>query len=879
MRAAMKRSLWIAAALTLLSGNLRAAPEEAPLSLDEAPAAVESIPALPAQLGADQALTAGLGQEAALGVLPSAIHSLSLAVHAVPAAEAAIRALEPAKSAPPSFSISRPEAASVEAAMPAKAAPSSQMGPSSRTVSAQKPGRADARAVLGAMAAGVESGKPGERQSALALYDGGEQNGSPEDVSVDESAAAESLDVYFSRHDKKALEASSVFSTIRLMDTSGRRWHWNRFRRGAKINVRSGSHTLFVSKVQGASTKSIKKLTKADLAGVYSKDFLRRHGIAQIRKRLMEDLSARKASKPVSLESSVRIVHFMPFGEAKQKIADNKLDDAFGEAVERRNYEIPPALAEASKVLPKTVVLDLSLFPEGLPPEIIEDMNKLMNAGVYFILTTDKPLSGPGSAEEIITKRLSPRQNDKLHRYKLVTLADEGNVLASYDGRFAKEIPMPRFSVSQRELMDLAAQQEGVFKPEINRPDAFAVAVPAGEAPEKFKARYEAALQGLGLPAERYHASVMDGRKGVLVVLRPLDASRAVPVVLSLLRDRQQLYVNPSDMMVISRDPRLLFATKGALQPGVMDSNLNGEALADMALSSLLPEYRVNKPGDLAASASMISSFLQHRDSSGGRRETVEMFLGHVMHSAFNWAIWRYRSDGVFPDAEALVAQAKNIWDETIRYEGKMLDLPPGQTMAAYYEDIGRLRPMHEAVAAILKDYPIVLGTELPNIFVVQRYKGSNPEYRDIFRLVYDFAAARETPEGLEVVIVDFKTGKTPTNHKIDKDVQPQLYEWVARQAWQKMSTTYGSSENLKPVTKVAVRFVYPTGAKGPALNEWSRMHFEKSMKSILRRIRKSWGVSLPGAKLARASAASTGKGRGKKKAASARKGKNGGKS
>ncbi|MDE1975719.1 MAG: PD-(D/E)XK nuclease family protein [Elusimicrobia bacterium] len=872
----MKRSLWIAAALTLLSGSLRAAPEEAPLAVDEAPASVESIPAFPAQLGAEQALTAGLGQEAMPGGLPGAVPSLP-----VPAAKAAIRGLEATKAASPASAIDRDATPNPAAsAMPSAAASSLVLGGSSRAAMTKKPRRAGARAELGVMAAGVESGKPGERQSALALYDGGGRQGaSMENAAVDEgAAAAETLDVYFSRHDKKTLEASSVFSTIRLMDTSGRRWHWSRFRRGAKINVRSGSHTLFVSRVQGASTKSIKKLTKSDLSGVYSKDFLRRHGIAQLRKRLMEDLAARKASKPVGLESSVRIVHFMPFGEAKEKIADNKLDDAFGESVERRNYEIPPALAEASRVLPKTVILDLSLFPGGLSPEIIEDMNKLMNAGVYFILTTDKPLTGPDSAEEIITKRLSPRQNDKLHRYKLVTMADGGNVLASYDGRFAKEIPMPRFSVSQRELMDVAAQQEGVFKPEINRPDAFAVAVPAGEEPEAFEARYKEALQGLGLPAERYRASVMDGRKGApLVVLRPLDAGSAVSVVLSQLRDRQQLYINPSDMMVISRDPRILDATKGALQPATMGSSLDGEALADMALSSLLPEYRHNKPGDMAASASMISSFLQHRDRSGGRRETVEMFLGHVMHSAFNWAIWRYRADGVFPDAEALVAQAKNIWDETIRYEAKMLDLPPGQTMAAYYEDIGRLRPMHEAVAAIVKDYPIVLGTELPNIFVVQRYKGSNPEYRDIFRLVYDFAAARETPEGLEVVIVDFKTGKTPTNHKIDKDVQPQLYEWVARQAWQKMSTNYGSSENLKPVTKVAVRFVYPTGAKGPALNEWSRMRFEKSMKSILRRIRKSWGVPLPGAKPARAAAAS--KSRGKKKAASIRKTKKGKKS
>ncbi|HVC09491.1 MAG TPA: PD-(D/E)XK nuclease family protein [Elusimicrobiota bacterium] len=864
----MKRGLWIAAALTLLSGALHAAPEE--ISIDAPPASVEALPAFPAQLGAGQALSASLvpAADRALGqdALGAAAPLPSLASPAVDV---------PAASAEALVSAQNKTVASQAAVMPTAVAPAAEVISPQAQVSAQsekaKAGRAGAQAVLKSMAADIKSGKPGALASALGLYDGDAANSFGAAAADEGVSAAESLEVYFSRHDKKALESSSAFTTIRLMDTSGRRWHWGRFRHGAKINVHAGSHTLFVSQVQSAATKAIGKLVKTDFAGVYSKEFISRHGIAAIRKRLMEELAARNSSKPVDLESQVRVVHFMPFGEAKQKIAENKQEEAFGAVVERRNYAIPPALAKASKFLPKAVVLDLSLYPQGLPPEIIEDINKLMNAGVYFILTTDKPLSGPDSAEEVITKRLSPKQKDKFHRYKLVTLANGGNTLATYDGRFPKPIPMPRFDRSQRDLMNLAAQQEGVFKPEIDRPDAFAVPVPEGVAPEAFLARYETALQNLGLSSQQYKISVMSGREGALVVLRPLDAGSAIPVALSLLQDRQQLYVNPSDMMVISRDPRLLAATKGALQPAIMDQSLDGEAAADMAFASLLPEYRNNKPGDLATSASGISSFLQHRNFEGGRRETVEMFLGHVMHSAFNWAIWRYRADGVFPDAEALVARAKTIWDETIRFEGKMLALPPGQTMSAYYEDIGRLRPMHTAVAAILKDYPIVLGTELPNIFVVQRYKGSAPDYRDIFRLVYDFAAARETPDGYEVVIVDFKTGKTPTNHKIDKDVQPQLYEWVARQAWEKISETYGSSENLKPVTNVAVRFVYPTGAKAPAFNEWGRMRFEKSMKSVLRRIRKAWGVPLPGARPARAKAAAAAKGKGKKKASSSK--------
>jgi len=861
----MKRSLWIVAALTLLSGALHAAPEE--ISIDAAPVSVEALPTFPAQLGVGQTLSAGLVPDADQTLGQGALGAEAT----IPSLAASAAELPTASVVPGSVSVPAQDKGAVEqaAAAPVSAGVSSQAQAPVQSKEG-KTGRAGAQAVLGSMAAGIESGKPGEMASALGLYDGDAANSFGGAAADEGASAAESLEVYFSRHDKKALESSSAFTTIRLMDTSGRRWHWGRFRRGAKINVHAGSHTLFVSQVQNAATKAIGKLVKTDFAGVYSKEFISRHGIAAIRKRLVEDLAARNASKPVDIQSQVRVVHFMPFGEAKQKIAENKREEAFGAVVERRNYAIPPALAEASKFLPKTVVLDLSLFPQGVPPEIIEDINKLMNAGVYFILTTDKPLSGPDSAEEILTKRLSPLQKDKFHRYKLVTLADNGNTLATYDGKFPKPIPMPRFDRGQLDLMNLAAQEQGVFKPEIDRPDAFAAPVPEDVAPEAFKTRYEASLQELGLSARQYKISVMSGRDGALVVLRPLDAGSAIPVALSLLQDRQQLYVNPSDMMVISRDPMLLAATKGALHPAVMDQSLDGEAAADMAFASLLPEYRNNEPGDLATSASGISSFLQHRNYEGGRRETVEMFLGHVMHSAFNWAIWRYRADGVFPDAEALVAQAKTIWDETIRFEGKMLALPPGQTMSAYYEDIGRLRPMHTAVAAILKDYPIVLGTELPNLFVVHRYKGSTPEYRDIFRMVYDFAAARETPEGYEVVIVDFKTGKTPTNHKIDKDVQPQLYEWVARQAWEKISKTYGSSENLKPVTDIAVRFVYPTGSKAPAFNEWGRMRFEKSMKSVLRRIRKSWGVSLPGAKPARAKkSAASAKGRGKKKGTS----------
>ncbi|MHB2025475.1 MAG: PD-(D/E)XK nuclease family protein [Elusimicrobiota bacterium] len=815
------RKFLIAAALALVGSSCVAAPEDVSIKGESSPMMV--LPAVQMSLeSAWSASATGEGRLPGLDVPPQPL---------VPLPDAAVSAIAGSKTMPVA------DAAPLPVATAEKPAQAKSLAKSSKRAAAD---------LKSAAAIARSSRRDGAYVEGL--YDGS----APADSSVaaDEPKTADALELYFGRHGKKSLESSAIFSSVHLMDTPGRKWHWERFRRGAKIGVHSGSQTLFISKVERGITKIIGRLTKNDLEGVYSRDFLRRNDIRRIRQRMIEDLSARNSYKPVGLHSPVRLVRFMPMGRSKRELSENKGEEPFGDRIiERRAYEIPEALARTSKTLPKAVFLDLRLFPQGIPPEIVEDMNKLMNAGVYFVLATPGPISGSGSVEDILTRRLSPGQKDKFHRYKMLALADDGNTAAYYDGNFPKLMPMPRFDRNQIDIMRYAAGQEGVFGLKIARGDAVAMDIPAGQNVKKFSSRYAQTLARLGIASQNYHMIIAQSSRGSVLALRPLDLGSAVPKLLSLMRDHQQLYVNNGDLMVISRDPVLISATPGAAHPAQMAPNLKDDEAADMALASLLPDYRTNQMGDLAASASSISSFLQKRDKNGGRRETVEMFLGHVMHSAFNWALWRYREDGVFPDEDAIVAQARRIWDESIRNEAKMLSLPAGETMSAYYEDIDRLRPMHRAVAAVLKDYPIVLGTELPNIFITPRYKGSQPLYRDIFRLVYDFAAARQTPQGMEILIVDFKTGKTPTNQKIDKDIQPQLYEWVARQAWDKISAAYGSPENLKPVSGISVRFIYPTGAKDPSFNEWGRMRFEKSMKSVMKRIRRDRNVALPGAK------------------------------
>ncbi|MDD5304993.1 MAG: PD-(D/E)XK nuclease family protein, partial [Elusimicrobia bacterium] len=348
-------------------------------------------------------------------------------------------------------------------------------------------------------------------------------------------------------------------------------------------------------------------------------------------------------------------------------------------------------------------------------------------------------------------------------------------------------------------------------------------------------------MKRVGLPAGSWQASVSQTGDNAFVIVRPQSLASAIPHLLESLRDNEGLFVNPSDIMTISRDEALLAATRGSVQTATLLAQ-QGAELADASLAAILGPYRENRPGDLAASASKITSFIYNPDrvGYGGGGGSIYMMMGHVMHAAFNWAVWKYRNEGVFPSADDTVAAAEKIWlHEESERTGKNIDRP-GENLAGFHEVMrGRMRTMHAVTADILKVYPIAIGTELSNMLVFDNYKKGVADNRDILRLIFDFVVARETPEGLEVVVVDFKTGQTPTLQNLEKDTQVQLYDLAVRKMWPKISIPYGALGERRVVSDYKIRFVYPSSGYQPILNEWSRIKFERFLRNVMNRIRK----------------------------------------
>src|SRR5262249_47281213 len=150
---------------------------------------------------------------------------------------------------------------------------------------------------------------------------------------------------------------------------------------------------------------------------------------------------------------------------------------------------------------------------------------------------------------------------------------------------------------------------------------------------------------------------------------------------------------------------------------------------------------------------------------------------------------------------EALTEKAVEVWTREDAHRTKNMVENSGESMDGYREAmVSRVRTMHASIARLLKSYPIVIGTELPNLFIFDRYKGKEFLYRDILRLIYDFVVARETPAGLEVAIVDFKTGQTPTLQNMEKDVQVRLYDHVVREAWASLPVPFATGARRKVV-------------------------------------------------------------------------------
>jgi hypothetical protein len=665
----------------------------------------------------------------------------------------------------------------------------------------------------------------------------------PETLPTDTAdAAPQMLEMFVTREAKLGVKKGQTTAHIGLIKGKGSEWYWNKFSKGMTIALKSGTQTMFVTKVEGAKTLAIAKMQRQDFEGLFSAQRMAGKSVGQLRAALVQDLKDRQARRPgaptpVSSQSEVRLVRFMSSVKARS-LPENKDESAYPVAP-RAQFQLPEALQGLNHLLPKTVLLDMRLFPDGVPYPLIEDMTKLMKSGVYFVLLSDKPNAGPGSVEDLLTKKLGIKQRDQISRYKMVVLSDDGNSLSGYSGNFSKPLPSVRFTAQQLEILSFVASSQGAAV------DAKSTLVEAtlakGADAEKARAALFDGIRKMSLNPEQWQWSVSERDGKPVVSVRPQNLISALPHLLQVLRDHEGLYINNSDIMLISRDAALREALPGSVQPAAHLAS-GGDAFADESLASLLGPYRENKPGDLAASASKISSFIQNPNRGFGSFGNIYMMTGHIMHSAFNWAVWTYRNTGVFPTSEETVAVARDIWEHEASAAGaKSLLGRPGESLAGFYETVEmRLRAMHQVAADVLKTYPIALGTELPNMVVLDRYKkGGELDHRDIFRLIFDFVVARKTADGkLDMAIVDFKTGQVPTLQSLEKDTQVQLYDLLVRRMWKKLPLPYGATGERQEVSDYKLNFLYTAGAYQPNLNDWSRLKFDKFLKNVMNRIR-----------------------------------------
>ena len=751
-------------------------------------------------------------------------------------------ALVPSAVAPAALALKPVVAAEAKAVAPVAVVPVANQG-------------VNALAALRDMPASLESAP-----AAAGRFDGAkpraalEEPVEPETVTreISDQEVPDDLALWFTRKQKADIKKNQIYALIRPVLGNGSKRYWEKFEKDKSLVIKVAGQGMYMSRVTHARTVAINRLTLKDFAGFYTKSMLRGKTVYALRRKLIAELNERNARSMrgqagvVTQLSEVRVVRTLPFGEARL-LPENKDEEAYVPAA-RTPYELPAALAGLNHMTPKLVLLDMRLFKDGVPYPLIEDMTKLMKSGVYFALLSDKPNDAPGSVEEQLTRGLTMKQKDQISRYKMVVLADDGNALQSYDGAFARYLPSERFTPQHQELMRFASKQLGLAGKVASHGTEFIVSLKKSADAEATLKALVSTMKAFGLPAQSWQASIAERGGRPALVVRPQNLASAIPSLLEALRDHEGLFVNPSDIMTISRDEALLAATKGSLQTAALLEQ-QGAELADASLAAVLGPYRENLPGDLAASASKITSFIYNPDrvGSGFNGGNIYMMMGHVMHAAFNWAVWKYRNEGVFPSADETIQAAEKIWlHEEARRTGPNIDRP-GQSLAGFHEVMkGRMRTMHAITADILKVYPIAVGTELSNMIVFNNYKKGNPDNRDILRLIFDFVVARETPEGLEVMVVDFKTGQTPTLQNLEKDTQAQLYDLAVRKMWPTLSIPYGATGERRKVSDYKIRFLYPSAGYQPSMNEWTRIKFERFLRNVMNRIRKHNAPPVP---------------------------------
>lgn len=665
------------------------------------------------------------------------------------------------------------------------------------------------------------------------------------------NGAEETLDLWVGKAAKNKLYNSQVSASIRMINNKGSAWFWGKYQKELPVRVLSGGKMLFVTRITEAETKKVKDLDLRDLKAYYGASIARLEAgmteaqlVAKLRVRLLDEMrfkASRNANSPkvISTESEVRVLHYLPYRQA-QHLPENGVEPT--PTVRPRNpVTVPESLKALARMLPRVVLIDLRNMGDKLSFDILEDMGKLEKSGVTFVLLTDKPQE---SVEKMIEKGVTLQQRDDVVRWKLLSLSNDGNTLYGYSGSFAKLLASRTFEPHQVAVIRTGAAASAL-EGTIVEDKAYGLSMKPkkGVTAEALKASLERNIVRFGLPASSFAVTVNEDGT---VRVRPGTLEDSMGWLREKLESEQGIYANPEQIVTVTESAAIKNSMPGSIHAAAEMTATASADKAETALAAMLGAYRENRVGDFVASASSIKAFKQKRFyESGGNGTNIYMLLGHVAHTAFDWAMQVYNKTGQLPPYAELQAKAHQIWDKESIEQTVHLMSKARESALGYRDSMdARMQTMYLELQEAVKLYPISLGTELPNLMVVERYnKAGEATHRDIFRGLYDLVLARRTDKGLDVMIGDFKTGQTPALQHMLKDVQVLLYDFFSRTMWQTLAAPYSVLGVFEPVVRRSLGFIYPRGMQGVSIGEFDRLPFESLMTNMMNGMRKRRGV------------------------------------
>ncbi|PCI37238.1 MAG: hypothetical protein COB53_07135 [Elusimicrobia bacterium] len=670
-------------------------------------------------------------------------------------------------------------------------------------------------------------------------------------VPEDEDAA---LDLWFGKTNKDKLFNSKISASIRPINNKGSERFWGQYQRKIPIRIIAGGRVQFITRIVKSYTRKIKDLSLDDYKAYYgSRTTAKKAGegdakqLARLERKLLAEIkwkSDRKLNAPkvISNEMKVRVLNFLPYNQARD-LPDNGIEKT--PAIrDRKDLKIPATLKELHRLLPRLVLFDLRLYGDRIPFDVLEDMGKLQKAGMTFVFLSDKTQE---EVEKMIRRDTPAHQQNEITRWKMLSLSNDGNTLYGFSGSFEELKTSSQFQADQQEIIKRAAgaTTQGVVV--TDRRYMLQMRGKKGVDLEALKMTFKAQLVRFGMPQDSYRVTLGDHDGTPVVQVRPTTLAHAMDKLITDLQVHEGLYLNQEHILTVTEDPAIMAALPGAKHAAPdMPKTTDRADYIETALAAMLASYRINKVGDLAASASSMKSFKYRQlyGAGNGFEYRIYMLMGHVGHAALDWAVMKYNEDGKLPPFEDTVKVAREIWiREQIDVTTNMLERAR-ETNLGYRDAMeARMFTMYEELQRTFDLYPIALGTELPNLMVVDRFnKLGEPTHRDIFRGLFDLVVAKKVKGGLEVFVTDFKTGQTPALQHMSKDLQVLLYDFFSRKLWYTINAPYSVAHKLQTVVSRVVAFIFPRGMQGKVINEFDRLTFEKTINLLMLRMRKHSG-------------------------------------